>query len=78
MIEELQCVALEVPVPEHGLQPDNVGVVVLVHPDHAAYEVEFTTLTGKTLAVLTLNPDQIRSVGHREVAHASPIGGIPA
>ena len=33
-------------------------------------EVEFMTLTGDTLAVVSLFPSQIREVGEREVGHA--------
>lgn len=41
-----------------------------VYRDGQAYEVEFTTLEGKTAAVMTLEAPQVRAVGQREIAHA--------
>ena len=35
-----------------------------------ACEVEFTTLEGKTAAVVTLEAAQVRPVGKREITHA--------
>jgi hypothetical protein len=37
---------------------------------HGGYEVEFMTLDGETVAVLSLSPDQVRPVARREIAHA--------
>jgi hypothetical protein len=37
------------------------------------YEVEFMTLDGETVAVVSLAPDQVRPVGRREIAHARVI-----
>jgi len=69
MIEELQSVVLTADLPEYGLQRGDVGTVVLVHGD-AGYEVEFVTLDGETLAVVTLSDSQVRPISHREIAHA--------
>jgi len=63
MIEELDTIALTEPLPDHGLAKDTEGVVVMVYGNHEAYEVEF--LDGpRTVALVTLAPDQIRLV-HR-------------
>ncbi len=35
----------------------------------AGYEVEFVTLDGETIAVVSLLPSQVRPIGRREVAH---------
>ena len=70
MINELDDVILTRDLPEHGLSAGDVGTVVLVHRNQAGYEVEFTTLDGDTVAVLTLMPDEVRSVNSREIAHA--------
>jgi len=43
---------------------------VHLYRDGAAYEVEFTTLAGKTAAVVTLESHQVRPVGEREITHA--------
>jgi hypothetical protein len=38
--------------------------------DGLAYEVEFTTLDGRTAAVVTVEAAQVRPVGGREITHA--------
>ncbi len=35
-----------------------------------AYEVEFVTFSGKTAALVTLDPEQVRAVASNEIAHA--------
>jgi hypothetical protein len=69
MIKELDSVVLTVDLPEHGLKKGDVGTVVLMH-DGGGYEIEFMTLGGATLAVMTLTRDQVRAVGGREIAQA--------
>ena len=58
------------PVPEDGLEAGDVGTVVTVYSDGNAYEIEFTTLEGKTAAVATVEATNVRPVGHREITHA--------
>ncbi|HXH13700.1 MAG TPA: DUF4926 domain-containing protein [Alphaproteobacteria bacterium] len=72
MIKELDTVVLTTELPEHGLQAGDLGTVVLVHT-RGGYEVEFMTLDGETVAVVSLTPDQVRPVGRREIAHARPV-----
>jgi hypothetical protein len=43
--------------------------VVHVHRDRAGYEVEFMTLAGDTVAVVTLLPTQVRAIARRDLAH---------
>jgi len=69
MIKELDNVVLIVDIPEHGLKKGDVGTVVLLH-DSRGYEVEFMTLGGSTLAVVSLSSNQVRPVGSREIAQA--------
>lgn len=69
MIRELDCVVLACDLPEHGLKRGDVGTVVLVHAG-AGYEVEFMTLDGETLAVVSLRDEQLRPIGRREIANA--------
>jgi hypothetical protein len=69
MIRELDSVVLACDLPEHGLKRGDVGTVVLVHAG-AGYEVEFMTLDGETLAVVSLRDEQLRPNGRREIAHA--------
>lgn len=70
MIKEHERIVLTTPVRAEGLEPGDVGTVVHVYRDGLAYEVEFTTLKGKTAAVVTLEANQVRPVGQREITHA--------
>jgi hypothetical protein len=70
MIRELDRVVLTTDLPEHNLKSGDIGTVVLVHQDNRGYEVEFVTLTGETVAVVSLFPSQLRSIGQREIAQA--------
>jgi hypothetical protein len=56
-------------VAAHGLQQGDVGTVVHRYRDGEAFEVEFVTAEGATVAVLTLGPADIRPVGGREILH---------
>jgi uncharacterized protein DUF4926 len=70
MITEHDCVVLTKDLAAEGLQAGDVGTVVHVHKDGAAYEVEFTTLTGRTVAVVTVETKQVRPVASRDLSHA--------
>jgi hypothetical protein len=70
MIREHDRVVLTVALPDHGLEPGDVGVVVHVYPREEAYEVEFVTLGGQTAAIVTTLADQIRPIGEHEIPHA--------
>jgi hypothetical protein len=72
MIKELDTIVLAEDIPEHGLKRGDLGTVVLLHGDRG-YEVEFVSLDGETLAVVSLTPSQIRPVGPREIAQARPL-----
>ena len=69
MIEDLDIVALTRDLPGEGLAAGDVGTVVHVYRDFEAYEVEFATLTGMTIGVVTLEAGSIRPVAEREIAH---------
>ena len=69
-IRELDQVVLAVDLPTEGLVVGDLGTVVLIYREGQAYEVEFMTLEGKTVAVVTLEASQIRLVGQREIVHA--------
>ena len=66
---ELDTIVLTIDLVEHGLKAGDLGTVVLVHK-HGGYEVEFMTLDGETIAVVSLSPEQVRPVGRREIARA--------
>ena len=60
MFEELDTVELTHEIKEHGLKEGDIGAIVNVYRDGKAYEVEFVAPNGRTIAVLTLMPDDIR------------------
>jgi hypothetical protein len=68
-IREHDLVVLTVDIPAEGLQQGDVGTVVFVHRAGEGFEVEFTTLAGDTLAVVTVPTNSVRPVGAREIAH---------
>ena len=69
MFQEHAQVVLASALPALGLEPGDVGVVVHVHPNGAAYEVEFMSLDGRTIGVETLAADQLREVSASAVPH---------
>lgn len=69
MIEELASVVLTTDLPERGLQAGDIGTVVLVHQEGRGYTVEFMTLRGDTVAVITVPAAQIRPIRTNEIAH---------
>jgi hypothetical protein len=69
MIRELDTVVLSHDIEEHDLKRGDVGAVVHCFKDGAAFEVEFVTAEGTTVALLTLNRQDIRPVGGREILH---------
>jgi hypothetical protein len=68
VIKELDSVVLSVDLPNHRLCAGDIGTVVLAHGSRG-YEVEFATLDGVTLAVVTLEAAQARPFGKGEIAH---------
>ena len=69
MIAELETVVLTHDVPEHDLKRGDVGAVVHCYTGRDAFEVEFVTAEGRTVAVLTLTEDRIRPIRSGEILH---------
>ena len=69
MIKEHDCIVLTQDIPAEGLQAGDMGTAVHIHLENAAYEVEFVTLTGEIVAVVTVMPSQLRPVGKQDIAH---------
>ncbi|MBI1987191.1 MAG: DUF4926 domain-containing protein [Nitrospinae bacterium] len=69
MIKEHDCIVLTQDLLEEKLQAGDVGTVVHIHQGGAAYEVEFVTLTGHTVAVATVQASQLRPVNQRDLSH---------
>ena len=77
-MKELDLVALTKDIPEHGLQQDDLGTIVHCYEDGEAWEVEFVTAEGRTVAVLTLTHDDIRPMEHGEILHVRALTSSPA
>jgi hypothetical protein len=73
MIKEHDCVVLTSDLPSESLLSGDVGTVVHIHGNVSAYEVEFATLTGNTIAVATVLPSQCRPIGHRDINHVREV-----
>ncbi len=69
MITEHASEVLTEDIAAFGLQAGDVGVAVHIHREGAAYEVEFMTLDGGTLAIETLEASQVREAESRDVPH---------
>ena len=69
MIRELDTVVLSRDIEEHGLKQGDIGAVVHCYSNGAAFEVEFVTAEGKTVALLTLTQTDIRPMSNREILH---------
>lgn len=68
-IKEHDCVVLTHDLTVENLQAGDVGAVVHIHKSGVAYEVEFVTLTGKTIAVATVEASHLRPVSKRDINH---------
>lgn len=70
MIKEHDRVVLTTAVAKERLEIGDVGTVVHVYGDGKAYEVEFTSLDGGTVAVATVEASNVRPVTNHEITHA--------
>lgn len=75
-MKELERVVLTKAVLAEGLESGDVGTVVHAYRDGKALEVEFTTLDGKTAAVVTVEASDVRPVGRREITHARELSAL--
>lgn len=66
MIPEHELIVLTCDMPDDGLKAGDLGTVVQVHRDGVAYEVEFTDERGDTIAVTTVEADQLRRATERD------------
>jgi hypothetical protein len=73
VIAEHDRAVLVVDIPGEGLAAGDVGTVVHVYRDGAAYEVEFVALDGATAAVVTVEASNLRPIRQNEIAHARPL-----
>lgn len=69
MIAEHAMVVLNSDKLTDGLRAGDVGAVVQVYANGAAYEVEFVDGDGSTVALLTLNASEVRPIKAGESLH---------
>jgi len=69
MIRELDTVVLAKDLKEYQLQRGDVGAVVHVYEGGKAYEVEFVTGEGETIAVTTLPKGDVRPMQRADILH---------
>jgi ATP-dependent exoDNAse (exonuclease V) alpha subunit len=70
MITEHSMVVLNEDRIADGLSEGDVGAVVHIHGGGQAYEVEFVDGDGSTIALLTLEASEVRSIEAGELLHA--------
>ena len=73
MFNELDRVALVDDLPEYGLQAGDIGMIVHIYSNHKGYELEFVTLHGDFVALVSVFPTQIRTIADNEIASARPV-----
>lgn len=69
MIKEYEQVVLTEDLPEHNLKAGDLGTVVMIHGDHAGYELEILSADGRTLDVVTVEASQVRTIRRDDVLH---------
>ena len=74
MIAEHSLVVLDCSPQHEKLNRGDVGTVVHVYRDGAAYEVEFVDGGGATIALVTVEAKDVRRIMPGEVLHARHTG----
>jgi len=69
MIKELDTVVLSRDLSEHGLKQGDIGAAVHCYKGGESFEVEFITGQGDTVAVVTLNSEDVRLMQDKEILH---------
>ena len=69
MYKELDTIVFTHDIEEFSLKQGDIGTIVHCYKDNKAFEAEFVTADGRTIALLTLKPEEIRSLRKREVLH---------
>jgi hypothetical protein len=76
VIKEHDLVVLTQDLLEERLRAGDVGTVVHIHQGGRGYEVEFMTLSGKTVAVATVMASQLRPVSSRDLVHVRELQDV--
>ena len=76
-VRPLDVVVLTRDIPAHNLRNGDLGAVVEVYaPD--AIGVEFVAASGRTQALVTLRPSDIREVAENDLVSVRPVGSSPS
>lgn len=71
-VHPLDVVVLTHDIPAHGLRTGDLGAVVEVYtPD--AFGVEFVAASGRTQALVTLHPTDVREVADNDLVAVRPV-----
>ena len=76
MIKEHDVVVLTQDLREEHLTAGDVGTVVHVHDGGMGYEVEFMTLSGRTVAVVAVAASEVRAVTPRDLVHVRELRAV--
>ena len=68
MLQEFEQITLTADIPDEELKAGDVGTIVHIHPQGVAYEVEFFSPAGNTIAVATVENYQARPATPDEIA----------
>lgn len=69
MIKEHDRVVLLKDITEEGLKAGDVGTVVHIYRYGEAFEVEFMTLNGRTVTIVTVPASHVRAVSSNDITH---------
>jgi len=72
-MKELETVVLLRDIPEYGLYRNDIGAIVHCYEDGTTFEIEFVTGEGRTIAVVTLNAHDVRTMHANEILHVRAI-----
>ena len=67
MFKELDTVVFTHDIDKYGLEKGDIGTIVHVYDDEKAVEVEVVRADGDTVAVLTLEPKDVRTITKGEI-----------
>jgi hypothetical protein len=73
MIKELDIVVLTKDLPEYGLKKGDIGAVVHAYKGNNAFEIEFITGNGDTVAVVLMKADDVRLMQDKEIMHVRKV-----
>jgi len=72
-LQPLDVVVLTRDIPAHGLRTGDLGAVVAVYSPESI-GVEFVAASGRTQALVTLQPADLRQVGDNDLVSVRPVG----